>query len=158
MNKQPETKFEQILTNPITLKIFIFLKSKNPGSVGIREVMRATKMKSSSTVSRHLETMDEIGLVQKLPSNRYVLTSNGLSIRSFQVPVKLTTNLFKGYFVPISTYQISFLVVMSLLTFILLWYDMLLAAINGLVGLIIGLLISLKQWFTIMKQMKAYRL
>ena len=157
MSKQTETKFEQILENPITLKLFIFLKSKNPESVGIREVMRATKMKSSSTVSRHLEAMDEIGLVQKLPSNRYILTSKGLSLRSFQVPVKLTANLIKGNFVTISTYQISFLIMMSLSTFILIWYDIFLAAINGLVGLIIGLLISLKHWFTIKKQMKAYR-
>jgi len=158
MNEQAVNGFDSILENPLTLKIFIYIKSKNTESVGIREVMRATKMRSSSTVSRHLEKLDEFGLVQKLPSNRYILTSEGSSLKNIQVPVKLSANLVKRSFVTIISYQISFLIVMLLVAFIVIWFDQLYAGIIALVGLAIGLLIGLKHWRDIRKQMSDYHI
>ena len=156
MNEQKPIEFDRILENPITLRIFMYIKSKNPENVGIREVMRATKMRSSSTVSRHLEKLDEGGLIQKLPSNRYILTSEGSSLKNLQIPIMLSVNLVKRSFITIISYQISFLALMFLSAFILIWFDRLLSAIIGSIGLVIGLLIGLKHRRAIRKQMRAY--
>lgn len=156
MNEQAVNRFESILENPLTLKIFIYIKSKNTESVGIREVMRATNMNSSSTVSRHLDKLDEGGLIQKLPSNRYILTSEGSSLKNIQVPVKLSANIVKRSFVTIISYQISFLIMMIITVFIVIWFDRLYAGIIGLVGLAISLLIGFKHWRVIKKQMSVY--
>ena len=156
MNEQAVTSFESILENPLTLKIFIFVKSKNKESVGVREVMRAINMRSSSTVSRHLEKLDEGGLIQKLPSNRYILTSEGSSLKNNQVPITLQANIVKRSFVTIISYQISFLIMILLTVFIVIWFDRLYAGIIGLVGLAISLLIGFKHWRVIKKQMSVY--
>jgi len=157
MDEQEINKFNSMLENPITLKIFLYIKSRKSESVGVREVMRATNMKSSSTVSRHLENLDSIGLLRKLPSNRFIITSVGSSLKNFQVPVKLSASLIKRRFITIITYQISFLAAIFLSTIILIWFDKLLAAIIGLAGLLIGIILGLKHWSSIKHQINAYK-
>lgn len=158
MDEQEIIKYNRTLENPITLRIFIYVRSKKTESVGVREVMRATEMRSSSTVSRHLEKLDDVGLIQKLQSNRFIITSEGSSLKNIQVPVKLSTSLIRRRFTTIVTYQISFLIMILISTFILIWFDILLAAINGLIGLTLGLVIGLIHWNSIRKQMNAYKL
>ncbi len=152
MNEKNSTQSKAILENPVTLKLFIFVKSKNPESIGIREAMKSTGMNSSSTVSRHLDKLEEHNLIQKLPSNRFTLTSEGLKMKSFDVPITVPANLVKGNFVTVLSYQLSFIVIMIISSFILLWVDKLLAAINGLLGLFVILFIIFNQWKTIKQQ------
>ena len=152
MKEQDLTQSKAILENPITLKLFIFVKSKNPESIGIREAMKATGMSSSSTVSRHLDKLEELNLIQKLPSNRFTLTSEGLRMKSFDVPITVSANLVKGNFVTVLSYELTFIVIMIISSFILLWIDKLLAAINGLLGLFVILYIIFNQWRSIKQQ------
>jgi hypothetical protein len=112
MKEHDLTQSKAILENPVTLKLFIFVKSKNPESVGIREAMKATEMSSSSTASRHLDKLEEHNLIQKLPSNRFTLTSEGLKMRSFDVPITVPAYLVKGNFVTVLSYQLTFIVIM----------------------------------------------
>ena len=113
-------------------------------------------MRSSSTVSRHLDRLDEVGLIQKLSSNRYILTDEGSSLKNLKVPVILSANLAKRSFVTIVSYQISFLTVMFLTALIVIWFDKLYGGIIAIVGLGIGLLIGLKHWRSLKKQMSDY--
>ncbi len=152
MKEHDLTQSKVILENPVTLKLFIFVKSKNPESVGIREAMKATGMSSSSTASRHLDKLEEHNLIQKLPSNRFTLTSEGLKMRSFDVPITVPAYLVKGNFVTVLSYQLTFIVIMIISSFILLWIDKLLATINGLLGLFVVLYVIFNQWRTIKQQ------
>ena len=156
MTKQTVTKIDDILGHPVTLKIFIYIKSEDNESIGVREVMRAVRMSSSSTVSRHLDKLDEIGLIQKLPSNRYIITEEGSSLKNIQVPIRFSANLTKKRFITIISYQITFLLLMLVTAFILIWFDRLLAAIVGIIGIVIGLGISIMYWRLTNKQLSNF--
>ena len=156
MKEQIVTRKDNTLGHPITLKIFVYIKSRDNESVGVREVMRAMNMSSSSTVSRHLDKLDEAGLILKLSSNRYELTDEGSSLKNLQVPIRFSVNLTKKRFITVMSYQITFLILMFLTAFILIWFDRLLSAIVGLVGVAIGLVMSIRYWRITKKQLSDY--
>ena len=81
------------LEHPISLKIFLYTRSKSPESVGIREVQSVLMMASSNTVQRHFHRLEDDGLVEKLPSNRFILTPEGSSKQILQIPVKISSYL-----------------------------------------------------------------
>lgn len=144
------------LEHPISLKIFLYTRSKSPESVGIREVQRALMMASSNTVQRHFHRLEDEGLVEKLPSNRFILTPEGSSKQAMQIPVKISSYLFKGVFITSNLFLLSFLVTIFVLTLIIAFYKPLLAIINGLIGLLVSVIITYLQFRKNKKQIQNF--
>ena len=137
---------QETLEDPKTLKLFLFIKNQYPETVGIREALRATKMRSSNTVSRHLIRLEDAGLVTKLSSNRYTLSELGESTQSFNVSTTVKARLFKGFLITNNVFKVSFLLVMAILTLVLIFFDPIVAAINGIIGLTAHGIISFIQY------------
>ncbi len=142
------------LEHPISLKIFLYTRSKSPESVGIREVQSVLMMASSNTVQRHFHRLEDDGLVEKLPSNRFILTPEGSSKQILQIPVKISSYLFKGAFITGNLFLLSFLATIFILTLILAFFIPLLAIINGLIGLLVSIVIVYFQYRKNKKQLK----
>ena len=56
----------------ITLKVYLYV-AKNYGPVGTREVTRGLNLSSPSVAYRHLEKLEELGLLQKNEFGEYVV-------------------------------------------------------------------------------------
>ncbi len=148
--KQMKANTKQVQNNalehPTSLKIYLYTRSKSPNSVGIREVQRALMMVSSNTVQRHFHRLEDEGLVEKLPSNRFILTQKGSSKQTLQIPTKTSLYLLKGVFITSNLFLLSFLVTMFVLTLIIAFFNPLLAIIIGLMGLLVSTVISYFQF------------
>ncbi|MCH8907448.1 MAG: hypothetical protein IH840_10200 [Candidatus Heimdallarchaeota archaeon] len=82
--------------NPTTLRIFLYVKSNVKNEIGVRETQRALDLNSPSTASWHLEKLLSMGFLDKLPSNRFILTKNGKEIDKFDVPLTVSVRYVKG--------------------------------------------------------------
>ena len=153
-----ENKVSSILEHPTTLKLFIFLRSKAKDSVGVREAQRAIFLKSPSTALWHFDKLEEAMLVEKLPSTRYRLTQEGKKLYRFQIPIRITVHFIRGFLIPRNAFQLSFLLTMTISTFILIWFYPLLAAINGILGMCINTIISFSNLKRMETQMRFYSL
>ncbi len=157
MGETVRTEYEQVLEEPKTLKLFLYVKKHYPEAVGIREALRATKMRSSNTVSRHFNRLEEAGLVTKLTSNRYILTNLGESLQSFAVSTTVKARIFRGSLITNNIFKVSFLLTMVVLTIVLIFIDPLIAAINGVLGLILHGIISYIQFRNERKKLGIYQ-
>ena len=154
MKATTEQAQDNTLDHPISLKIFLYTRSKSPESVGIREVQRALMMASSNTVQRHFHKLEDSGLVEKLPSNRFILTPEGSRKQAMQIPMKISSYYLKGAFITSNLFLLSFLTTMFVLTFAIAFYKPLLAIINGLIGLLVSIIITYFQFRKIKTQIQ----
>ena len=121
----------EILIHPATLKLFLFAKTLYPEDFGVREAKRKLDFNSPSTVLWHLEKLEESGLIEKLPTNRYKLEKKGLDIKDLQVPVKLSAQIIRGELIPRRLFLVTFLLTTFIITLVLIFVNPLIAAING---------------------------
>ncbi|NPD89632.1 MAG: helix-turn-helix transcriptional regulator [Asgard group archaeon] len=153
---EQEDKISRVLEHPTTLKLFIYLRSKTKEDIGVRETQRAVSLKSPSTAVWHLDKLEEAGLIEKLPSTLYRLSQEGKQLYRFQIPIRITTHFIRGFLIPRSAFQLSFIISMIISTFILVWFYPLLAAINGLLGMCVIVFISFSNLKSIENQMRFY--
>ncbi|MCK4878401.1 MAG: hypothetical protein KAT03_12500, partial [Candidatus Heimdallarchaeota archaeon] len=73
-----------------------------------------------------------------------------------QIPIRITTHFIRGFLIPRSAFQLSFMISMIISTFILVWFYPLLAAINGLLGMCVIVIISFSNLKSIETQMRFY--
>lgn len=145
---------EEIFHNPTTLRIFLYLRSLTEADVGVRETQRALNLNSPSTASWHLEKLMNVGFVEKLPSNRYYLTSSGKTYQDFEIPLIVSVKLVRGILIPKFIFLIVFLLLDILFT-IYIWLlvrDPLLIGINGAMSLLLALVIVVYFWITFNRQ------
>jgi len=147
---------KKVLEDSKTLKLFLFVKKEFPESVGIREALRSTKMRSSNTVSRHFIRLEEAGLVEKLKSNRFVLTNSGEAIQTVDVTTTIKAKIIKGSLITNNVFKASFLFTMTILTLILVFFSPIAASVNGIVGLLAHGVISLIGYRSERKKLRIY--
>ena len=135
----------------------MYLKSQYPKSSGIREIMRATHIKSTSTVSRQLKNLEKAGLVSDDDSNKYKLTEVSLSQKKIRVPITIPVSFTRRFLFTIFIIQIGCGILMILFSFVFIWFDLLLSAIIGLTGLVVGLVFVIFRWIQIRKQIQMYQ-
>ena len=146
----------EALDHPATLKLFLFAKAVYPKDFGVREAKRKLDFSSPSTVLWHLEKLVEADLLEKLPTNRYKLLKKGLDIREINVPIKFSAQIIKGELVPRRIFLFSFLITAFIITFILIFINPRVAAINGVVLLGLNCFFYLLNYLTIKKQLNYY--
>ncbi len=145
------------LDHPTTLKIYLYMKARSPKEVSIREAQRILEIKSTSTVSWHLTKLEEAGYAEKLPTNRYKLTSKAEKKQEIKVPVVIPAQLIRGVIIPRNLLLLSFLLTAAIITFILLWINPLLAGILGTVFFVIALVIGIFEYSFLRKQLRFYK-
>ncbi len=148
---------EDPFSNPTTLRIFLYVKSNDDNEIGVRETQRALELNSPSTASWHLEKLLSVGLLDKLPSNRFILNENGKSIDEFKIPMTISVRYVKGLLLPKFLIFFAFIIFNMIFT-ILLWIvidDPVIIAINGLVSLLLSLVILIYFWAIFNKQISS---
>ena len=149
---------EEILDHPTTLKIYLYMKTRFPKDVSIRETQRVLEIKSTSTVSWHLVKLEEAGLAEKLPTNRYKLTKEAEKSQDIKIPIVVPARLIGGVIIPRSLLLISFLLAAAVISFILLWVNPLLSGIIGTIFLIIAVCIATIEYYYLRKQLRFYKI
>lgn len=157
MNKSTAQIDDFILNHPTTLKIYLYMKAKAPKEVSIREAQRVLEIKSTSTVSWHLTKLEEVGYAEKLPTNRYKLTSKAEKKHEIKIPVVIPAQLIKGVIIPRNLLLLSFLLVAAIISFIFIWINPLLSSILGTVFFIIALSLGIFEYSFLRKQLRFYR-
>ncbi|MHA1203760.1 MAG: hypothetical protein ACTSRR_06585 [Candidatus Heimdallarchaeaceae archaeon] len=145
------------LSHPSTLKLFLFAKSCYPDDFGVREAKRKLEFHSISNVAWHLNKLEEAGLIEKLPSNRYKLLENSLKIKEIEVPVTLTAQLIKDEIIPKKVFLLSFMITATIATIIVAFFNPLVAALNGILLLVINCVFYLEEYFSAKKQLSFYK-
>ena len=150
---------DDILQNSNTLLVFLFLKTHFPKSFGIREIMRGTKLRSSSTVSRQLDRLEKANLVTKDSTNKtkYQISELGQSMKKLDVHVTIPVSLSGRFLVTNFLFQITFIAAFIIIAFIFIWFDVFYSALLSLLGLVIGLILIIYRWIQIRKQLQDYR-
>ena len=146
-----------ILNNSNALLIFIFLKRQNPNSLGIREIRRATAIRSASTVSRQLDRLEKSGLVEKNSSSKYKITDKGLSVKKFDVGIKISVSMMGGFIFTTLLFLLCLVMVLMLLSLVFLWFSVGLSAIISLIGLVISIVFMILHWIRIRRQLRIYQ-
>ncbi|MHA1868221.1 MAG: hypothetical protein ACTSXD_09265 [Candidatus Heimdallarchaeaceae archaeon] len=145
------------LSHPSTLKLFLYAKSCYPNDFGVREAKRKLEFHSISNVAWHLNKLEEAGLVEKLPSNRYKLLETSLKIKEIEVPVTLTAQLIRDEIIPKKVFLLSFMVTATLATIIVAFFNPLIAALNGIFLLIVNCIFYLEEYISTKKQLSFYK-
>ena len=156
MNNKVTAELDNTLDHPLTLKLYLYFKSKEPKEIGIREAQRALSIKSPSTVSWHLEKLVESNYVEKLPTNRYILSDNGKEMQELKIPVLVPAQTFRGIVFPRIIFLLSFLVTSIVIAIIIVWIHPMSAAIWGIVSLITSLILGLREYIYLQNQFKFY--
>lgn len=144
------------LEHPTTLKIYLLVRSKHPQDIGVREVQRELNLKSPSIASWHLEKLEIAGILCKMHSNRYKLSESEATRGKLPIPLKTSVKLYRGLFIPPIFLLLGFLITMSILTFILMFVNTMIAAFNGTFGLVGGVVICLFEYRRVVSQIKKY--
>ena len=155
--RKQRIKPEKVLEHPTTLKLFLFLKAKDPHEIGVREAQRALEVRSSSTVAWHLEKLEEAGYVESKPNNKYVLTKKGTEKQDLMVPVLIPIQTIKGLMIPRNIFLLSFLIVSAMTVIISLFFTYIIATYVGLAGLIVGSLLVFREYLFLRKQFRFYK-
>lgn len=156
MNNKVTASLDNTLDHPLTLKLYLYFKSKEPKEIGIREAQRALSIKSPSTVSWHLEKLVESNYVEKLPTNRYILSDNGKEMQELKIPVLVPAQTFRGIVFPRIIFLLSFLVTSIVIAIIIVWIHPMSAAIWGIVSLVTSLILGLREYIYLRDQFKFY--
>ena len=146
----------EVLDHPATLKVFLYAKYIYPNDFGVREAKRNLEFNSPSTVLWHLEKLEEANLIEKLPTNKYKLLQIGLEIKEINVPIKFSAQIVEGELIPRRKLLISFLVTAFIITFILIFINPLIAAINGIILLGFNAILYVLNYLMIKKQLNYY--
>ncbi len=149
-------KSSNVLDHPTTLKIYLYLKTRFPHEVGIRETQRALELKSPSTISWHLDKLEDADIVKKLPSNMYVLTEKGEKRHDILVPVYVPAHLIKGIMIPRILFLFSFLVTSAIFTFVVVWFFPPIAAFCGAGCLVVGSILCFREYWALKRQFRFY--
>ncbi len=160
MNLEYSDEIDSVLEHTTTLRVYLYLRyyfEKSSESIGIRETQTALKMKSPSIAKWHLEKLEVAGIVEKLSSNRYILTEVGLNLKQ-RIPVKISTQLVKGSYIPRLVLLLAFLVISCIITIAFSFWNPTAGAINGILSLIILLYFLIRHYMTIRKDMQVYDL
>lgn len=158
MNFEKTAEIESALEHPTTLRVYLFLRyhfDKSSQSIGIRETQNSLKMKSPSIAKWHMDKLEIAGLVDKLSSNRYVLTELGYSLQQ-RIPVKLPVQMVKGVFVPRIVLLIVFLIVSCITTISISFWNPAFGAANGILTLIVALSLLIWHFRNLRKEMKVF--
>ncbi len=148
---------EKHLEHPTTLKLFLYIKSKNPKEVGVREAQRALELKSSSTIAWHLEKLEEAEYVEKRANNKYVLTKEGLEKQDFKIPILIPAQTIRGLMIPRIVFLLSFLVTSVLVVLIVQFYSHLIANYVGLASLMVAIALVIREYLELRKQIRFYK-
>ncbi len=151
------SKPEKVLEHPTTLKLYLFLKAKEPNEIGVREAQRALELRSSSTIAWHLDKLEEAQYVEKRANNKYILTKKGIEKQGLKVPVLIPAQTIKGLMIPRNIFLLSFLLVSAIAVVISLFYSYLVATYAGLAGLVVGSVLVFREYLQLRKQFRFYK-
>ncbi|MHA2028712.1 MAG: winged helix-turn-helix domain-containing protein [Candidatus Kariarchaeaceae archaeon] len=128
--------FDGILTHPTTLRVFFYCK-KHPKKVQVRQAQRDLSIKSTSTVSWHLEKLMENGLVKQLSDNSYQLTSDGRELSTLQVPLRQAVYFVGNNPVTSQTFLTVFVFTSTLIATVLSFISLKSALVHSLLSLFV---------------------
>lgn len=146
-----------ILNNSNALLIFIHLKKQNPKSLGIREIRRATLIRSASTVSRQLGLLEKSGLAEKDSSSKYKITDKGLSVKKFDVDIKISVSMMGGFIFTFLLILLCLVTILMICSLVFLWFSVAVSAIISLIGLVISIVFMILHWIRIRRQLRIYQ-
>lgn len=101
------------------LRIFCYLLQNPDKEFGVREVMRAMNLKTSSHSSYHLQKLNEMGILIKTPQNTYLFKEE-FKQKSVKLNVLTEFILIRGKFLPKSIFFATYLFVSFIFGIILL--------------------------------------
>lgn len=81
------------------LRVFLYALQKGE-TVGTREVQRKVGLKSSSHALYHLQRLEQLGLLTKLPNSRYCIHENYKHLRSLKLGILTQVYVFNGVLIP----------------------------------------------------------
>ncbi len=155
--RKQRIKSEKILEHPTTLKLFLYLKAKEPNKIGVREAQKALEVKSSSTIAWHLEKLVEAEYIEHKANNKYVLTQKGLDKQDFKVPVLIPTQTIKGLMIPRIIFLLSFLIASVITVVILQFFAYIIALYVGIGSLILAIILVIREYIELRKQFRFYK-
>ena len=158
MNFKNSVEIDSVLEHPTTLRVYLYLRyffDKSSKNIGIREIQNALKMKSPSIAKWHMEKLEVAGIVEKLSSNRYILSELGSSLKK-RIPVKLPAQMVKGFYVPRIVLLLVFLIISCIITIAFSFWNPAFGAVNGTLTLIVAISILILHFITLRKEMKVF--
>jgi DNA-binding HxlR family transcriptional regulator len=146
INSGSQQSLDGVLSHPTTLRIFFYCK-KHPDKVNIRQAQRDLAIKSTSTVSWHLEKLAENGLMEQQPDNSYQLTPTGRELSSLQVPLQQVVYFVGNNPVTSQTFLTVFVLTSTIIATILSFISTKSALVHSLLTLIVisGLMIHFQK-------------
>jgi len=82
---------------------------------------------------------------------------NSLKIKEIEVPVTLTAQLIKDEIIPKKVFLLSFMITATIATIIVAFFNPLVAALNGILLLVINCVFYLEEYFSTKKQLSFYK-
>ena len=148
---------ENALKHQTTLRIFLLMKFTGK-ETGVRDTQRLLGMTSPSTISWHLDKLVDVGLIEKLRNNKYVLSDNGKEYNDIKIQITQSLFFFRGFFFPRLVFVISFLMFGLITTVVLLLINSgrMSIFINAFFTILVALLMILREWYQVQKQLSIY--
>ena len=75
-------------------------KILNPSTWGLREAQRKLGFKSPSSMTHHLQKLEDSGFLEKLPDNKWRITMKGLEFQDMRIPTLVSANFMYGIYIP----------------------------------------------------------
>ena len=150
--------YSEVLTQPTTLKVFLYLKTSDIDEFGIRQTQYDLGFKSPNSVTWHFNKLLDAGLLKKTPQNTYFLTNEAKLINEFEIPYKVTVKLAGSYLLPKFAFLLSFLIsaiITALIIFIFV-RDPLYLAFTGITLALINLIVIAYQFSVYHKQIQNF--
>ncbi|MHA2364408.1 MAG: winged helix-turn-helix domain-containing protein [Candidatus Hodarchaeales archaeon] len=144
MEMSKDNHLDKILTNPLTTNVFIHLRLQQRPQ-GVREIQRALKLGSPSSVHWHLNKLTQLGIVEQLQGNKYQVVEPYSSIKKIPLTVSIDHYVIRGKAVPGVFLLFTFLsITIGAIFFMILLNLWLYATFTGFFSLIITLILIIK--------------
>lgn len=119
---EPNLFYSNEYSGHSTLRVFILFKSSKQSIWGLREAQRKLGFKSPSSMTHHLQKLEDGGFLQKLPNNKWQITMKGLEFQDIRIPTLVSANFMYGIYIPrfsitLSLIGFSILSILSLIIF-----------------------------------------
>ncbi len=147
---------DKTLEHSTRLKLFLIFKKYQNKTHSVRDLLDKVDMKSTSTISWHLEKLEEIGLIEKNHANQYQISKKGMEFKDLEVPYRIPILVLRGEFVPKRFLLIGFLVTSILISVGFYYISHQLAFLFAFTILVVATVIIILEFLHFNQELKKY--
>ena len=139
---------DYVISEPVAINMLLFFRAHPTEEFGTRAIQKIMKIKSSSTASRYLKQLDQLGILEKTASNMYKITLKGMSYDEIAYKVLDKIQYYNGKFIPKYSFLLTFILISTIFTIVLLIIHAHLGIIvmNSILTSLVTFLLLLREW------------